>query len=119
MKVSGLHDRQADRGYPNWVRCRTSVERILYGELQSGARSHSCQKQIFKDILKALMKDFNFDLTLWEALAIIPPAWCGPVIKGAKTYEQQRLQAVKIKRAAQKALANCNPTPQATAAPWT
>ncbi|GFR77584.1 hypothetical protein ElyMa_002241300 [Elysia marginata] len=71
---------------------RMSVERlpkrILYGELQSGARSHVGQMKIFKDTLKASMKDFNFDLTLWEALAQNRSAWCGPV----KTYEQHRLQ---------------------------
>ncbi|GFS07552.1 hypothetical protein ElyMa_002992300 [Elysia marginata] len=44
-------------------------KRIIYGELQSGARSHGGQMKIFKDTLKASMKDFNFDLTLWEALA--------------------------------------------------
>ncbi|GFS16531.1 hypothetical protein ElyMa_006799100 [Elysia marginata] len=75
---------------------RMSVERlpkrILYGELQSGARSHGGQMKIFKDTLKASMKDFNFDLTLWEALAQNRSAWCGSVIKGVKTYEQQRLQ---------------------------
>ncbi|GFS14510.1 secretory carrier-associated membrane protein [Elysia marginata] len=47
------------------------------------------------------------------------PAWRGEVTKGAKTYEQQRLQAAKTKRAAHKARVHCNPTPQATAAPWT
>ncbi|GFR83094.1 hypothetical protein ElyMa_002380900 [Elysia marginata] len=48
--------------------------------------------KIFKGTLKASMKDFNFDLTLWEALAQNRSAWCGPVIKGVNTYEQQRLQ---------------------------
>ncbi|GFS01412.1 hypothetical protein ElyMa_006423000 [Elysia marginata] len=75
---------------------RMSVERlpkrILFGELQSGACSHGGQMKIFKDTLKASMKDFNFDLTLWEALAQNRSAWCGPVIKGVKTYKQQRLQ---------------------------
>ncbi|GFR67001.1 hypothetical protein ElyMa_001985500 [Elysia marginata] len=47
----------------------------------------------------------------------LPGAELSP--RETKTYEQQRLQAVKIRRAARKARANCNPTPQATAAPWT
>ncbi|GFR73162.1 hypothetical protein ElyMa_005723200 [Elysia marginata] len=75
---------------------RMSVERlpkrILYGELQSEAHSHGGQMKIFKDTLKALIKDLHFDLTLWEALAQNRSAWCRPVIKGVKTYEQQRLQ---------------------------
>ncbi|GFS16905.1 hypothetical protein ElyMa_006808600 [Elysia marginata] len=90
-------------------------KRILYGELQSGARSHGGQMKIFKDTLKASMKDFNFDLTLWEALAPSRSAWCGPVIKGVKTYEQQCLQQRPNEQ-------HKRPWPtvtQATAAPWT
>ncbi|GFR57875.1 hypothetical protein ElyMa_000013200 [Elysia marginata] len=79
---------------------RMSVERlpkrILYGELQSEARSQGGQVKIFKDTLKASMKDFSFDLTLWKALAQNRSAWCGPVIKGVKTYEQQRLQQSSV-----------------------
>ncbi|GFS20730.1 hypothetical protein ElyMa_001578100 [Elysia marginata] len=79
--------------------------------------------KIFKNTLKASMKDFNFDLTLWEALAQNRSAWCGPVIKGVKTLNSsvysKAASTAKTKQAAQKALANCNPTPQATAAPLT
>ena len=37
-------------------------KRILYGELQAGARSHGGQKKCFRDnTLKVSMKDFNVD----------------------------------------------------------
>ncbi|GFS09126.1 hypothetical protein ElyMa_006612800 [Elysia marginata] len=102
---------------------RISVERlpkrILYGELQSGARSLGGQKKGFKDTLKAPIKDFNTDPTLRETLAQNRPVWRGAVTKGVKKYEQQRLKAAKTKRAARKARANCNPTPQTTGTPWT
>ncbi|GFS01389.1 hypothetical protein ElyMa_006422100 [Elysia marginata] len=77
------------------------------------------EEKIQKDMLKASKKDFNIDPTLWEALAQNRPAWRGAVAKGAKTYEQQREQAVKTKQAVRKAQANCNPTPQTTTASWT
>ncbi|GFS02314.1 secretory carrier-associated membrane protein [Elysia marginata] len=79
----------------------------------------SCsQKKRLKDKFKATKKELNIDPTLWEALAKNRPAWRRAVTKEAKTYEQQRLQAAKTKRAARKARHNCNPTPQATAPPW-
>lgn len=94
-------------------------KRILYGELQTGTRSHGGQKKRFKDTLKVSMKDFGIDPTSWETLAQNRPAWRNTVTKGSKTFEEQRLQAAKTKRAARKARANTNPPPQALSAPWT
>ncbi|GFS20613.1 secretory carrier-associated membrane protein [Elysia marginata] len=73
----------------------------------------------FKDTNKASMMDLNIDPTLWEALFENRPAWGVTVTKGAKTCEQQCLQVAKTKRAARKARANCNLTPQAADVPWT
>ncbi|RUS74667.1 hypothetical protein EGW08_017573 [Elysia chlorotica] len=92
-------------------------KRVLYGELKSGARSHGGQKKRFKDTLKASMKNFNIDSTLWEFLAQNRPAWREAVTKGAKMHEQQRIHAPKTKQTARKVRANCNPTTHATAAP--
>ncbi|GFR91595.1 glutamate receptor 10 [Elysia marginata] len=60
------------------------------------------------------MKDFTLTQRSGKPLLKNRPAWRGAVTKGAKTFEQQRLQVAKTKRAARKAQANCNPTPQAT-----
>ena len=109
LRWAGHVSRMSDKRLP---------KRLLYGELQSGARSHGGQKKRFKDTLKVSMKDFNIDPTLWEALAQNRPAWREAVTKGAKKYEQQRLHAAKTKRAARKARADCNPTPPAAAASW-
>ena len=89
-------------------------KRLLYGELQTGVRSHGGQKKRFKDTLKASMKDFGVDHTSWETLAQNRTAWRGSIHTGAAAYEQQRTEAAKTKRAARKARCT-NPPAQASA----
>ena len=64
-------------------------KRILYGELQAGARFHGSQKKRFRDTLKVSMKDFNIDPASWETLAQDRPAWHCAVSRGATTYGQR------------------------------
>ena len=77
-------------------------KRILYGELLTGARSHGGKKKRFKDTLKASLKDFGIDHSLWETTAQNRTAWRGAINKGAAAYESRRLQTAKSKRATRK-----------------
>ena len=87
-------------------------KRILYGELQVGARSHGGQKKRFKDTLKAALKDFGIDHNTWETTAQNRVAWCGVINKGAAAYEAQLLETAKTKRATRKSNARSAPTSQ-------
>ena len=88
-------------------------KRILYGELQAGARSQGGQKKRFKDTLKASLKDFGIDHNSWETLAQDRSEWQGAIRKGAAAYEAQRIKTAKLKRSSRKSRANGNPLPQA------
>ena len=77
-------------------------KRVLYGELQHGARSQGGQKKRFKDTLKASLKDFGIDHNSWETLAQDRPTWRGALRKGAATYEAQRITTAKNKRTTRK-----------------
>ena len=51
-------------------KCLLNVcQKILYGELQIGKRSHACQKKRYKDTLKVFLKDFNIPTESWEQIA--------------------------------------------------
>ena len=41
-------------------------KKILYGELQTGKRSHGGQKKRYKDTLKASLKDFSIPTESWK-----------------------------------------------------
>ena len=49
--------------------------KILYGELQVGKRSHGGQKKRYKDTLKASLKDFNIPTESWEQIAQDRTKW--------------------------------------------
>ena len=44
-------------------------EKIFYGELQVGKRSHGGQKKRYNDTLKASLNDFNISTESWEEIA--------------------------------------------------
>ena len=80
-------------------------KRVLYGELQNGARSQGGQKKRYKDTLKASLKDFGIDHNSWETLAQDRPSWQGAVRKGAATFEAKRITTAKRKRTIRKSRA--------------
>ena len=58
-------------------------KKILYGELQVGKRSHGGQKNVFKDTLKASLKDFNIPTESWKQIAQDRTKWRGLIRRGA------------------------------------
>ena len=60
LRWTGHVTRMPDERLPN---------KILYGELQVGKRSHDGQKKRYEDTIKAALKDFNIPTESWEQIA--------------------------------------------------
>ena len=58
--------------------------KILYGELEMGKRSHGGQKKRYNDTLKASLKDFNIPAEIWEQIAQDRAKWRCLIRRGAK-----------------------------------
>ena len=84
--------------------------KILYGELQVGKRSHGSQKKWYKDTLKASLKDFNIPTESWEEIVQDRTKWRGLIKRGAGEYEAKRISEAEQKRAQRKARAKASPT---------
>ena len=80
--------------------------KILYGELQVGKRSHGGQKKRYKDTLKTCLKDFNIPNESWEQIAQNR----GLIRRGAGEYEAKRISEAEKKHAQLKAIAKESPT---------
>ena len=85
-------------------------KQLLYCELAEGERSLGRQKKRFKDTLKAGMKDFGIDPDSWENTAANRTSWRSSVNRGAKKYEQARIDEAKMKRALRKSRSSSNDT---------
>ena len=85
-------------------------KKILYRELQVGKRSHGGQKKLYKDTLKASLKDFNIPTETWEQIAQVRTRWRGLIKTGAGEYEAKRISEAEQKRAQRKARAKESPT---------
>ena len=83
--------------------------KILYGELEIGKRSHGGQKQD-KGTLEASLKDFNIPTESWEPIAQDRAKWRGLIRRGASKYEAIRIIEAEQKRAQRKARAKASPT---------
>ena len=85
-------------------------EKILYGELQVGKRSHGGQKKRYKDTLKASLNDFNIQTESWELITQDRTKWRGLIRRGAGEYEAKRIGETEQKHAQRKAKAKASPT---------
>ena len=84
--------------------------KILYGELQVGKRSHGGQKKRYKDTLNTSLKDFNIPTESWEQITQDRTNWRGLIRKRAGEYEAKRISEAEQKRAQRKARAKPSPT---------
>jgi transcription termination factor 2 len=75
---------------------------LLFGELKHGARSRGGQKKRYKDTLKANMKEVSIDYNRWEALASDRSRWRSCIAHATTSYEANRINDAKRKRAARK-----------------
>ena len=84
--------RHRDAGQVTYPECQTPEypNQLLYGELSQGARKAGGQRKLFKDSLKASLKDFNIDVTTWENAAYDRLAGRSMIHKGALHSEAQR-----------------------------
>ena len=71
--------------------------KILYGEVEMGKRSHGGQKKRYKDFLKASLKDFNIPTESWEQIAQDRAKWRGFIRRGASEYETKRISEAEQK----------------------
>merc|ERR1712051_233669 len=62
------------------------------------------------DTLKVRMKDFGIDPDSWENTAANRTSWRSSVNRGAKKYEQARIDEAKMKRALRKSRSSSNDT---------
>ena len=67
-------------------------KKILYGELETGKRSHGGQKMRYKDTLKSSLKDFNIPAESWEQIAQDRAKWRGLIRRCASEYEAKKNQ---------------------------
>ena len=84
-------------------------KKILYGELQVGKRSHGGRKKLYKDTLKASLKDFNIPTESWEQIAQDRKKWRGLIKRGAGEYEAKKIREAEQKHAQRKARAKASP----------
>ena len=80
-------------------------KKFLYGELQGGKRSQGGQKKLYKDTLKASLKDFNIPAESWEQAAQDRTKWRCLINKGASQFEAKRICEAERKRKEMKARA--------------
>ena len=85
-------------------------KKIPYGELETGKRSHGGQNKLYKDTLKASLKDSNIPAESWEQMAQNRAKWRGLIRKGASEYEAKRISEAEQKHAQRKARAKDSPT---------
>ena len=86
-------------------------KKILYGELETGKRSHGGQKKRYKDTvtLKASLTDFNIPIESWEQVVQDRAKWRGLIRRGASEYEANRISEAEQKRAQRKSRAKASP----------
>ena len=80
-------------------------KKVFYGELQEGKRSQGGQKKLYKDTLKASLKDFDIPIGSWET------DYTG-AIKVVRSHQQRRAlyerrESVKLRESAE----NTKPIP--------
>ena len=67
-------------------------------KLQEGKRSQGGQKKLYKDTLKASLKDFNIPTESWEQAAQDRTKWRYLTNKGASQFEAKRICDAERKR---------------------
>ena len=80
-------------------------KKVLYRVLQEGKHSQGGQKKLYKDTLKASLKDFNIPTESWEQAAQDRTKWRCLINKGASQFEAKRICEAERKRKERKARA--------------
>ena len=91
-------------------------KQLLYCQLREGKRSSGKPMKRFKDSLKDSLKDFGIDPSSWETRAKDRPTWRSLIRNGARTFESNRAEEAKRKRARRKGreAETCSTDPQLT-----
>ena len=79
-------------------------KRLFYGELKLGKRPQHRPKKRFKDVIKSNLKLMGLDPVSWETIADDRNAWRNAVFKACVSFEKNRIENCKLKRALRKGI---------------
>lgn len=77
-------------------------KQLFYGEFSIGKRPQSRPKKRFKDCVKSNLKATKIDIDNWEINAVDRVTWRFFIKSGCDSFEVDRIQNAKIKRAIRK-----------------